>query len=359
VVSVQRWDGPGHALVEPATIDVTSHPGFSGDFLWLDFGAHGAPTGAGSCAAGTPTLIVHDGDRLLAYCPDGTPLPGWGRATGDTIVTGLGAGDADGDGFPEVLTQTVHSQAAFWNESGSPSPGWPRATTHEAMRTESPALAMDVDGDQTAEIVTLDGSGLLVALRGDARATAGFPLATGARAIGAPVIADLDRDGRLDIVAPDRWVPDNLRDPGGINGRFGSLWAYSLDPHVPDAVANAWPMMGGNVGRTSALAGGHTPVAAAASPGPLVQGSLKAYPNPARRRPVSFAYQLTEPADVDFSIRDASGHEVAAFTRSGRRADNLEVWEPGSVPAGLYVARLHFRGATTSTVQMLTLGLLR
>jgi M6 family metalloprotease-like protein len=358
-VSIQRWSGPGGGLVDQAVIPITTSHAFVPDFLWVDFGAHGPGAGAGSCPAGSPTLIVHDADRLLAFCPSGTPLPGWGHASGDTIVTGLGAGDADGDGFPEVLTQTVHSQVAFWNESGSPSPGWPRQATKEPLRTSSPALAMDVDGDKTSEIVTLDGSGLIVALRGDTRATAGFPLATGAGAIGAPVIADLDRDGRLDVVAPDRWVPDEIRDPGGINGRFGSLYAYSLDPHIPDVVANAWPMLGGNVGRTSALDGAHTPVAAAASAGPLVQGSLKAYPNPARRRPVSFAYQLTERADVDFSIRDASGHEVAAFTRSGRQADNVEVWDPGAVPAGLYVARLRFRGATTSSVQMLTLGVLR
>ena len=88
-------------------------------------------------------------------------------------------------------------------------------------------------------------------------------------------------------------------------------------------------------------------------------GSLRAFPNPARRRPVSFAYQLTEPADVDFTILDPSGHEVASFTRAGRRADNLEVWDPGRVPAGLYVARLRFRGTTRVHSEAITLGLLR
>lgn len=355
-VHVGQWSGAG-PLADVGTWSVTGTVGFLPDFLWLDFGGQGAPAGSSSCAAGTPTLIVHHADRLWAYCPNGTPLPGWGRALGDTIVAGLGAGDPDGDGFPEVLTQTVHSQVAFWNESGYPSPGWPRASTHEGLRTASPALAMDVDGDGKSEIVALDGSGLIAALRADMRATAGWPVATGAGAAGSPVIADLDRDGRLEVIAPDRWVPDAER--GDVNGRFGSLYAYSLPPHIANPVADAWPMLGGNAGRTSSLDGAHTPVAAAATSGPLVGGSLHAYPNPARRHPVSFAYQLTEPAEVEFSIRDASGHEVAAFTRSGRRADNLEVWEPGGVPAGLYVARLRFRGATTSSVQLLTLGVLR
>src|SRR4030095_2371425 len=74
---------------------------------------------------------------------------------------------------------------------------------------------------------------------------------------------------------------------------------------------------------------------------------------------VSFAYQLSEPAEVEFNILDSSGHEVASFTRSGRRADNLEIWEPGSTPAGLYVARLRFKGGTSERSEVVSVGLLQ
>src|SRR5262249_55041402 len=73
-----------------------------------------------------------------------------------------------------------------------------------------------------------------------------------------------------------------------------------------------------------------------------VAGSLKAYPNPARRKPVQFAYQLSEDASVEFRIVDVSGHEVAKWSRPGHRSDNLEVWDPQGLPAGLYVAHLRF-----------------
>jgi len=49
---------------------------------------------------------------------------------------------------------------------------------------------------------------------------------------------------------------------------------------------------------------------------------------------------------VEFTILDASGHAVATFTRDARQSDNLEVWEPGQAPAGLYLARLKFRGVS-------------
>ncbi len=332
--------------------------GFAPDFLWIDFDGAGRPAGNGpACAAGVPALITRNADRLWAFCPAGVSLAGWGGSRGDTLVAGLGAGDPDGDGYAEVLIQTVGSQVAFINQSGAPSPGWPRRTTREDFRTDSPPLALDVDGDAAPEVVALDASGLLAALRGDGRVPAGWPLATGVGVSGAPVAADLDRDGRVEIVAPDRSVPDSSR--FDVNGRFGTLYAYSLPARPPTAAPIAWPMLGGDPGRTSALLAARSPSAAPPSAGPLIGGTLRAFPNPARRRPVSFAFQLSEPADVDFTIIDPSGHEVTSFTRPGRRADNLEVWEPGRVPAGLYVARLRFRGASGTHDEAIIVGLLR
>jgi hypothetical protein len=336
------------------------------DFLWIDFDGNGQPAGtAAACGsdavmAGTstvPSLIVHSADRLWAFCPSGQPLPGWGRSYGDTLIEGLGAGDPDGDGYAEVLTQSINSGLTFINQSGYPSPGWPRRPTSDPIRAGSPPLALDVDGDGRAEVVSLVAGGILVALRGDGRVPDGWPLATGNTATGSILAADLDRDGRLELIAPDRWVPEAYR--GGINGRFGNLYAYSLPTQSIDRRVTSWPMLGGDPGRTSALPSSRTAIAPPAGSGPLEGGSLHAFPNPARRRPVSFAYRLTEPADVDFTILDTSGHEVASFTRPGRRADNLEIWDPGKVPAGLYVARLRFRGASSSQTEAITLGLLR
>ena len=74
---------------------------------------------------------------------------------------------------------------------------------------------------------------------------------------------------------------------------------------------------------------------------------------------MSFAYALSEEARVEFTIVDASGHEVASFSRAGQRADNLEIWDPGALPAGLYVARVRFVGAHGTQVAFAPVGLLR
>ncbi len=319
--------------------------GFTPDFLWIDFDGAGSTSGANArCPAAGPELVVHDASRLWAFCPGGEALPGWGRDQGDTLVSALGAGDPDGDGFPEVLTQSVRSRLAFINADGYPSPGWPKRATREDLTTASPPLALDLDGDRRSEVVAMNGSGILAALRLDGRMPPGWPLATGAGAAGSPVAADLDQNGLLEIVAPDH---------------LGHLYAYALPDSAWDPMAIAWPMLGGDPGRSSALPADRTASAPAARLGPLVQGSLKAYPNPARRRPVQFAFQLTEPAEVEFRILDTSGHAVASFKRSGRQADNLEVWDPGDLPAGLYLAQLRFRSAGREHHEILQVGLLR
>ncbi len=320
-----------------------ARPGAEPEFLWLRLGGDGA-SAEGNCAGGEPTLVMRDVDRVLAFCPSGGLLPGWGASLGDTLVEGLAAGDPDGDGFPEVLVQTRRSALAFLNASGHPSPGWPRRGTREFLTTDTPPLALDVTGDGRSEVVALNGSGVIAALEPSGRTPEGWPLATGSGALGSMVAADLDRNGSLEIIAPDR---------------YGQLYAYTLPVGEGAPVVSSWRMLGGDPARTSSLPLSRTPVPAAAAAGPLVRGSLKAYPNPARNQPLKFAYTLSEAASVEFRILDASGHEVASFTRAGQRSDNLEVWDPGALPAGLYVARLRFSGPGGSRTETLPLGLLR
>lgn len=345
-------DGEVVVLEYPSLTPVAGWPvstgvsGQSPDFLWLRLGGTGggAANECGDAAQPEPTLVGRHSDRLWAWCVNSASLlPGWGAAYGDTLVPGLAAGDPDGDGFPEVIVQGLRSQLAYINRSGRPSPGWPRSATSEGFRTTTPPLTLDVTADGRPEIVALNASGVIAALDGAGRVPSGWPLATGVGASGAMVAADLDGDGTLEIVAPDR---------------FGLFYAYSVSASA-DSTASPWRMLGGDPGRTSALRDGATSSPGVASAGPLVPGSFKAYPNPARLKPVKFAYQLTEDASVEFRVLDASGHEVARWSRDGRRSDNLDTWDPSGVPAGLYVARVKFSGPGGSRTESVPLGILR
>jgi len=318
--------------------------GFGPDFLWAKLEGEGANAAAG-CGTSGYSLLVHHDDRVNAFCPaSGAALPGWGAPLGDTLVAGLGGGDIDGDGFPEVLVQSRHGRLSFLNtQSGKPSPGWPRAGSNENFVTNTPPMAIDLTGDGIPEIVSLNASGVIAAFTGGGKTPDGWPLATGVGCSGTTIAADLDGDGTPEIVAPDR---------------FNKLYAYSV-PGTIVPPATSWTMVGGDPGRTCALRQGATSSPGPASAGPLISGSFKAYPNPARRKPVQFAYQLTEDSSVDVTILDTSGHAVAHWTRPGRRADNLDTWDPSGVPAGLYVARVRFSGPGGSRTESVPLGILR
>ena len=317
--------------------------GFAPDFLWANLGGVGGNAATGCGTAGY-SLLVHHIDRVSAFCiATGEALPGWGAPFGDTLVAGLAAGDADGDGFPEVLVQTKHGRLAYLNASGHPSPGWPRDGSPEHFVTNTPPLAVDLTGNGHPDVVALNASGVIAAFDGSGKIPDGWPLATGAGCAGTTLAADLDGDGTPEIVAPDR---------------FNKLYAYSV-PGTLAAPATSWTMLGGDPGRTCALFPSATSSPSAPTAGPLVSGSFKAYPNPARRKPVQFAYQLTEDSTVEFNILDTSGHQVAHWTRSGQRSDNYEVWDPSGVPAGLYIARVRFSGPGGSHTESLPVGILR
>ncbi len=145
----------------------------------------------------------------------------------------------------------------------------------------------------------------------------------------APLVLDLTGSGHSALV--------------GMNGS-GIVAAFDGEGRIP----SGWPLASG--------AGAAGDIVAADLDS---NGSLKAYPNPARRQPVSFAFELTEPAQVEFRILDTSGHEVASFSRSGLQADNLVTWDPGRLPAGLYLAQLRFRGSRGDRRETMQVGVLR
>jgi M6 family metalloprotease-like protein len=304
--------------------------GWQPDFLWMDLdGAGSSPQPV--CGSGGPQLFVRGLDRVWGFCPDGSPIAGWGEPLGDTLVAGLGAGDVDGDGYPEVITQTTRSGVMYLNRGGRPAPGWPKRSTREELASAAAPLAADVRGFGTPDLVSLNGSGMLTAFNVSGTMPSGWPLGTGAGAAGSPLVADFNTgDNSIEIVAPDH---------------LGKLYAFEFPTASAAQTATPWPMLGGDPGRTSVLPAARTSTAPAASAGPLLKGTFMAYPNPARRSPVTFAYTLSEPSRVQFEIVDTSGHSVASFTRDGTQAENIAVWEPGALPAGLYLARVKFSGS--------------
>jgi len=206
--------------------------------------------------------IDNDGDMELiiglnAWHHDGTPVDGWpprARTGGYPVV-----GDLDGDGTMEIVFNGT--QVLRWN--GIMMDGWP-ADRETGSFLSHPALS-DLDGDGKLEVINgstrdnkvyiRDYRGKLLAgwpqpTGGQVRATPsigdvvwnvdgtllpGWPKRLGTRIKKQATLADIDRDGKLDIlVGSDRlYILDGRGNPlpGWEEGR---TWNSSSTPSVAD-----------------------------------------------------------------------------------------------------------------------------
>jgi hypothetical protein len=161
--------------------------------------------------------IVAGGDVVYALHPDGTaPLDadGSGTTLGDFSTRGRkfsaapSIGDLDGDGQSEIIAPSWDSTRVYvFDTEGQVKPGWPLVANDGIW---SSAAIGDLDGDGTREVVCASNGRNLYVLRADGtewRDGDGNPATHGVFKVlgdkfnyGTPALADLDRDGAVDIV---------------------------------------------------------------------------------------------------------------------------------------------------------------
>ncbi|HEY2385743.1 MAG TPA: VCBS repeat-containing protein [Candidatus Binatia bacterium] len=159
----------------------------------------------GSGMLGRRDLVnINIGDG--GWAPTDVPLP-------PAYVGGVAAGDLDGDGKADLAVGYLAYENGDWRTAIDvlfPRAGgaWERRALYaEAGRTGIPALAMgDLDGDGHADLVALTGDGDTLVFTGDgrgalARQAGAIPRFPGSCAGSHVALADLDGDGRAEVVA--------------------------------------------------------------------------------------------------------------------------------------------------------------
>lgn len=185
------WEGPTRLRLQPAP---------------------GALVGVGDGNGdGLPDIVVIASRGRGAWILPGDGKGGLGGMQPlDRPIGPHGVGDLDGDGIPEqVYGGAFGSEAVVL-------PGKPQ--------TAAPALAADLDGDGSADLATVEESGLRIVLPGAGRETR-VPLSPDAVSL---LAADLDGDG-----APDLLVADAHRDEiavlrGDARGGFRPAGGYRV-----------------------------------------------------------------------------------------------------------------------------------
>lgn len=161
---------------------------------------------------GRAEVIAGWGEQVTVLNGDGSVLAGWPKslATPDDQYASLAAmplaGDIDGDGQKEVVAASSSGIVYAWSASGVLKPGWPK--TVAPYSTLVLTLA-DVDRNGRLDVVATDYQTGLYAYSGNGNSLPGWPVLLQG-ITGAATVADLNLDGRNEVIASVEGSPSTL-----------------------------------------------------------------------------------------------------------------------------------------------------
>ncbi len=178
-------------------------------------------------------IVGDDGGFLHVFKLQGSELPPFPKLVGEAIQGSVALADLNRDKILDLVFGTTDGAIHVWNALGDCALGWPVRTGYEI--NGSPALIANENGE--FRIVIGSGDHRLYVLRADGKNEEGFPVDCDAAIYSSPLVADLDGNGRREIVL------------GANNGIH--LLKDVFSPAQADA--NEWNMFRRNAQRTGAL----------------------------------------------------------------------------------------------------------
>jgi hypothetical protein len=178
-----------------------------------------------------PTILATAGSELHAFAPNGSTrwLP---KPMGGTATAPMALGDLDADGSTDVIVPLNPAALAVFDSLGEPltALNWPRVLPSAAG---GHPVAGPLDGGAHASVLIFRTGGLY-AFNDSARALPSYPRLGGAGP--APSLADLDGDGRTEILA-------------GTDSR-SLFYIHDAGPGTWNAMSGNWLTARGNYART-------------------------------------------------------------------------------------------------------------
>lgn len=152
----------------------------------------------------SPTIVADSliasggGEKMYLFDRQGNPAAGWPQPIkGWTDATAAWCGDVMAT-TTFIPGETSRGHLYVWHLNGALYPNFPINLKMDS--NTSPTLA-DLDNDGRVEIIVGDDAGLLHVFTRDGSELPGFPRLAGDRIESSPTVVDLDANGTLDIIA--------------------------------------------------------------------------------------------------------------------------------------------------------------
>ena len=298
------------------------------------------PSAAGDLGgdSGGEIVSVDAGGTVTALNAEGAVL--WQVMLAHGADAPAALGDVDGDGTLEIAV-AAGAAVDLLRENGNRMPSFPvEFPAHQKLGTTAgePLLA-DLDGDGRQEILAAASAGAVAGIDDDGSRLGGFPVLAAAAIRSTPVAADLDGDGGLELAA--------------LAGDFAYAWdAERLAPGPGGSGTAAWGQGAADAQGSRAVRGERSPAPPAADL--LPAGRAYCYPNPVGpRQRAHLRYFLSRPAALELEVFDAIGRRVErrrwnAGSPQAEPGENEVTWTTGDYESGLYLCRLEASGADGS-----------
>ena len=233
-------------------------------------------------------IAGNDGGDLFVLHHDGSIHSQF--STGDDIRSGISVADIDQNDSIELIIVGYDDYLHVWDPvTNTELTGWPVDLGHNSV--SAPVLA-DLDNDGHLEIITASKDGKIYAFNGDGSVINNFPVSTGLSIDAAPAVNDIDSDGDFELLI----------------GTSSGLEVIDVKSTAGSLVS--WKMHRGNSKRTGVY---YLPdlMSVGSKDGSVAESFAVSHNFPNPFNPITtFQVTIAEKSKLDVSVYDVSGRLI-------------------------------------------------
>jgi len=296
----------------------------------------------------SPSLVELTSNSVYIDTSGGTAQKIFSAFPGDTIISGPVIADLDGDGNRDIIfaTQTKVYAVSY---TGAVLKNFPITTTgseflpSDANRTVGTIVMADLDGDGKPEIIFGTKGGTLYAFTcATGQIFPGFPISIGGGLAGSPALSYDARSGNLYLAAI---------------GLDGYLYSWTFRGNYTTN-----PVLWGNLLGDNRHTNSVTEPLQTVQP-PTVQSLMPQvynWPNPVTNSSTKIRFYLRDNAQVSVSIYSFAGSKVADIQANGTGGIANEVdWNVSGIQSGIYFARVEAVSSNARDVKIIKIAVVK